>query len=81
MTRSLEFSPERITENPAQCASRNCGNRADHECSDCFLQHCSQCVEVYMLCSSPYVEFQRITHQYTCLFCFVDILDNELHGR
>lgn len=64
---------------PLECNNRPCKAMADHECTDCFLQHCEQCINDQLNLSPPYKDFHTNNEGYICTACFIDILHNELH--
>lgn len=62
------------------CVNENCVRRAVKECSDCFLQHCQECIDTQQQLSDPYFYFLECSHQYTCIYCFINLQYKELNG-
>jgi hypothetical protein len=78
-----------------KCDFPSCQNRAYYACDEChFVEHCRSCLETMMSRSEIYNIFMEgrldlyntfmsesvAQHQYTCIYCFMDIQKNELRS-
>lgn len=63
---------------PKLCEYKLCMAIASKECEDCFAMHCRSCIEEHVDKAYSYKAFLRAVDGYTCIHCFVSIIDNEL---
>jgi hypothetical protein len=56
-----------------------CPERADLICDDCqATEICNHCLETTFNKSETYQTFMEDAHQYTCIYCFVELQAGEL---
>lgn len=64
-----------------KCDFPSCPNTACFFCDEChYVEHCRSCFETMMSRSEIYNTYMEGTHQYTCIYCFMDIQSNELRS-
>lgn len=54
------------------CHVKQCLNDAQVECGDCFLRFCRECIQTYLDMSPAYQRYDESSHQYICIYCFIE---------
>jgi hypothetical protein len=77
-------SPILVVQIFGKCDFPSCPNTAAFFCEEChYVEHCRSCFETMLQKSEIYNTFMRDEHQFTCIYCFIDlqkdeVLNNEL---
>jgi hypothetical protein len=78
---SRSTSPELHVIINGKCDFPSCPNIANYFCDEChYVEHCKSCFEQMMARSEIYNIYMQETHQYTCIYCFMDMQQDSLRS-